>query len=156
MMHEAVINRASARAIMQGVAQFHGLPVSALTGQKRERHIVWPRQEACWALRGLTRLSLPAIGRLMGNRDHTTVMASIAAVERRRATDIDYHNQLSALRQRLEALIPKNGTNCALCDPLQEIKSALATAQSRLGRVVIALEVAQADLTILQSEGFLK
>lgn len=46
----------------------------ALRGQRRSRHIVLARQFVMyWAARQ-TALSLPQIGRLMGGRDHTTIL----------------------------------------------------------------------------------
>lgn len=52
---------------------------------RRARHLAWPRQFACWLVRDLRRdLSLPAIGKIFGNRDHTTIMHACRMTEERR------------------------------------------------------------------------
>ncbi|RZJ46271.1 MAG: hypothetical protein EON87_05250 [Brevundimonas sp.] len=71
------------REIVGGVANEHGLSLAEITGERRHRFIAWPRQEAMWRLYQHTSFSLPAIGRLMGGRDHTTVLHGIRAFEAR-------------------------------------------------------------------------
>ncbi|MCL2146233.1 MAG: chromosomal replication initiator protein DnaA [Synergistaceae bacterium] len=51
-----------------------------ISTRKRNREIVIPRQVAMYLCRELTGMSLPSIGHLFGNRDHTTVMNSIKRV----------------------------------------------------------------------------
>lgn len=64
-------------AIIAAVAQRHKLCVEDLEGPRRSRKIAWPRQEAMAELYARTSLSLPAIGRRLGGRDHTTVLYGI-------------------------------------------------------------------------------
>jgi hypothetical protein len=45
-----------------------------IEGVRRSHKIVRPRQIACWAVRHYTKLSLPQIGMMLGDRDHTTVL----------------------------------------------------------------------------------
>lgn len=71
-------SRPSAIKIIAETADRHGLKVSALKSNIRYREVVRARQEAMARLY-LERpdLSLPAIGRLFGGRDHTTVLHGI-------------------------------------------------------------------------------
>lgn len=78
------------REIIEDVAQRHDLTVALLQSKHRMRSIAHPRQEAMYLLRATGRWSLPQIGRVLGCRDHTTVLFGIRAFERRRAEDAGY------------------------------------------------------------------
>ena len=60
--------------IMQTVADFYSLSVADLTSSTRRREITVPRQIAMYLTREMTNLSLPQIGQVFGNRDHTTIL----------------------------------------------------------------------------------
>ncbi|WP_226552963.1 helix-turn-helix domain-containing protein [Celeribacter naphthalenivorans] len=77
------INTAS--AIATRVAEKYGITLGDLRGPERTRNIAHPRQEAMAAIRAARPdMSLPQIGRFF-NRDHTTVIHGIRAVEKRAA-----------------------------------------------------------------------
>lgn len=66
------------RWIIRAIAQHHGVLVAEIKGQRRTRDIVVPRQQAMAALWiECPHLSLPQIGRLVGGKDHTTVLHAI-------------------------------------------------------------------------------
>lgn len=60
--------------ILNAVATHYRVPVADLVGPKRDKTIARPRQIAMHMMREETQLSLPEIGRVLGGRDHTTVM----------------------------------------------------------------------------------
>ena len=60
--------------IMQTVADYYSITVDDLTCHSRRREITVPRQIAMYLTREMTNLSLPQIGTVFGNRDHTTVL----------------------------------------------------------------------------------
>jgi chromosomal replication initiator protein len=60
--------------IMNAVAAYYGITVDELSGNSRVSQIAIARQVAMYICREQTSLSLPKIGQLFGNRDHTTVM----------------------------------------------------------------------------------
>lgn len=64
---------ASALPAFQEVAEKHGLTVADLTGPSRHAKIIEARREVCARLHG--KYSLALIGRWMGNRDHSTIIA---------------------------------------------------------------------------------
>jgi chromosomal replication initiator protein len=69
--------------ILREVAKEFDVPVNELRGKSRERHIARPRQFAYLRLRDETDLSYPAIGRVMGDRDHSTIQHGIRAMRER-------------------------------------------------------------------------
>lgn len=69
-----VIATVRAQSVIVAVARAARLPVEEMLSQRRMRRLVVPRQIAMALCCALTRLSLPAIGRRFGDRDHTTVM----------------------------------------------------------------------------------
>jgi hypothetical protein len=66
-----------ARKILNEVADKHKMPVAAFRSQSRTMPFINLRHEACYRLSTELGFSLKQIGRLMGNRDHTTVMNAI-------------------------------------------------------------------------------
>lgn len=148
-MHEAVLNRATARSIIDRVATFHGVTAAEMRGLRRERHVAWPRQEACWVLRLRTNLSTPSVGRLL-DRDHTTVLTAVAAVERRRLADADYRQRTDALLRQIDRI---SGEDAGDPDPLVPILRDLSACHTRLTEALTMLEAARADIAIIQHHG---
>ena len=60
--------------IITATAQYFKLSVDDLYGSSRSQAVAIARQIAMYLCRERTSLSLPKIGQLFGNRDHTTVM----------------------------------------------------------------------------------
>ena len=60
--------------ILNAVATHFRVQVADLIGPKRDKSIARPRQIAMYMMREETQVSLPEVGRILGGRDHTTVM----------------------------------------------------------------------------------
>lgn len=67
--------------IIDITAKYYKLSVDDLYGSSRSQTIALARQIAMYLCRELTSLSLPKIGQLFGNRDHTTVMYANKKIE---------------------------------------------------------------------------
>lgn len=83
------------------VANYFDLTVDDLTGTRRNKQIVTPRQIAMYLARELTQDSLPQIGRAFGGRDHTTVMHSTEKIEGAIGEDLILEQQVQDIRERL-------------------------------------------------------
>ena len=68
--------------LLAEIARLLGHSVEALKGKSRQRPLVAARQEAMYVFRELTDLSYPAIARLFGGRDHTTVIHAVEKIQR--------------------------------------------------------------------------
>ena len=91
--------RVTGRQVIDFVAERHGLTFQQMTGQQRIISIARPRQIAMYVMREVCpHLSLPAIGRLLGGRDHTTILHGIQRIEAL------IHTQEDVLKEVLAAL----------------------------------------------------
>lgn len=84
--------------IQKKVAAYFNINQSDITGKKRVKNIVVPRQIAMYLSRELTDNSLPRIGREFGGKDHTTVLHAIDKIEKQ----LDQDAQLKATVDKLQ------------------------------------------------------
>jgi chromosomal replication initiator protein len=87
--------------IQATVALSYDIPPDSMKSAVRNRAVAWPRQVAMYLSHELTKHSLVLIGRLHGLRDHSTVIYSIRAVEKRMADSPIYQADVEALRRAL-------------------------------------------------------
>lgn len=82
--------RIMARDVAEFVAKRHGLTFDDLYSQRRTRHYARARQIAMYAIRRLCpHMSYPGIGRLLGWRDHTTVIHGVRKIAELMALDYE-------------------------------------------------------------------
>lgn len=80
---QVVLSRALWPAIIrQATCDVAKISMDDLRGPIRTRELAYPRMAAMAVTRTMTGLSLPAIGRLFGNRHHTTVIHALDRVKR--------------------------------------------------------------------------
>ena len=60
--------------IINQVCKFYNVEESVLRGTQKTKGVAEARQVAMYLIRKMTNLSLPQIGQVFGNRDHTTVL----------------------------------------------------------------------------------
>jgi hypothetical protein len=89
--------------ILRTVCRFYGIRRAELLSARRQSPIVYRRQVAMYLARELTPLSLPQIGRRMGNRDHTTVMSGCRKIQRLVAIDPEVAREITAIKYLLGA-----------------------------------------------------
>lgn len=84
------------------IARLVGHSVEALRGKSRQRPLVAARQEAMYVFRELTDLSYPAIARLFGGRDHTTVIHAVEKITRLMQERSQTYDQVTMLVRNLK------------------------------------------------------
>ncbi len=89
--------RVSIEEIQKRVAEHWGLRVTDMTSSRRARTVARPRQVAMYLSKHFTDRSLPEIGRMFGNRDHTTVMHAVTRVTELMAADPDFKEQVELM-----------------------------------------------------------
>ncbi len=88
--------------LLSEIAVILGYSVDALRGKSRQRPLVTARQTAMYVFRELTDLSYPAIARLFGGRDHTTVIHAVDKIQRLMKERKQIYDQVTDLVQRLK------------------------------------------------------
>jgi chromosomal replication initiator protein len=88
--------------IINNTAEYFKLTVDDLYGSSRSQAIATARQIAMYLCRELTNLSLPKIGQLFGNRDHTTVMYANKKISELMKERRSIYNQVTELTNRIK------------------------------------------------------
>jgi chromosomal replication initiator protein len=89
--------------LLADIAVILKFPVEDLKGRSRQRPLVTARQIAMYVFRELTDLSYPAIARLFGGRDHTTVIHANEKIQRLMSERKQIYDQVTDLLQQLKA-----------------------------------------------------
>ena len=89
--------------LLSDIAAILKFPVEDLKGRSRQRPLVTARQIAMYVFRELTDLSYPAIARLFGGRDHTTVIHANEKIQRLMSERKQIYDQVTDLLQQLKA-----------------------------------------------------
>jgi len=87
--------------VFQEVAKFYDIEFDDITGRSRAQKVVLPRQVCMYLSREETRASLPQIGRLLGNRDHTTVLYGYDKIADLVEQDSRLRRDIMTIRERL-------------------------------------------------------
>jgi len=88
--------------IITNTADYFKLTVDDLYGSSRSQAVATARQIAMYLCRELTNLSLPKIGQLFGNRDHTTVMYANKKISELMKERRSIYNQVTELTNRIK------------------------------------------------------
>jgi len=93
----------SSKKIIDSTAKHFQLNISEICGDKRDKHIVIPRQIAMYLLRSELHLSFPKIAGELGRKDHTTAIHSVEKIEKAIKLDYIIREQVSLIREKLYA-----------------------------------------------------
>lgn len=96
-----VQNTINEQKILNCVALYYNLSVSQITGKLKTGQIVIARHIAIYLIRNMLDVSLNKIGQIFSNRDHTTIMHSISAVDKMLKTDPETKNVIDTLKAKI-------------------------------------------------------
>lgn len=88
--------------IKQLVADYFNLPVEKLHSKTRKRAVVIARQLSMYLAKNFTNSSLKAIGSEFGNRDHSTVIYSVKAIQDMMDTDLVFKDTVADLEKQVQ------------------------------------------------------
>ncbi|WP_309065969.1 chromosomal replication initiator protein DnaA [Microbacterium sp.] len=94
-------NVVSPTDIITATAAYFKLTVDDLYGSSRSQQIATARQIAMYLCRERTSLSLPKIGQLFGNRDHTTVMYAYKKISELMKERRSIYNQVTEITTQI-------------------------------------------------------
>jgi chromosomal replication initiator protein len=93
--------RATPEHITKLVCDRFSITTDDLLSKKRNRDISYPRQISMYLLRELTDLSLSAIGKFFGGRDHTTVLHAYRTISGEMAENNELRVMLADIRNQV-------------------------------------------------------
>ncbi len=95
--------RITPQIILEATAASYGFSIEAICGPSRTRPLVTARQVAMYLVRNLTDYSYPAIARVFGNRDHTTVIHAVDKITGQMQQRRQIYEQVTELIQQVRA-----------------------------------------------------
>lgn len=87
--------------VLEGVKEFFNIEVNELTGPRRQKELVLPRQIAMFILYSDCKLPYEKIGEMLGGRDHTTIMHGVSKIEDSFKRDREVQRLIIEIRQKL-------------------------------------------------------
>lgn len=93
----------TSKQIIDRTAKHFQLGVDEICSEKRDKHIVTPRQIAMYLLRSELHLSFPKIAGELGRKDHTTAIHSVEKIEKAIKLDFVIREQVASIREKLYA-----------------------------------------------------
>jgi chromosomal replication initiator protein len=87
--------------IVEVVAEHHNITPSEIYSKDKSRNISYPRQIVMYLCRRLTDLSVTEIGKILGNRDHSTVLHGFDKVSNDIKKDSSLHNTIDVLIKKI-------------------------------------------------------
>ena len=116
--------RPTVLAIAKLLAARRGIPFSELISHRREKKLALARMEAMYLAKRLSNRTLPEIARVLGDRDHTTILHGIRRIGELATNDGAYLAEITAIEQSIATDL---GTAYVFPDMCSEAKK-LATA----------------------------
>lgn len=83
--------------IVETVCNHYHVSTAAMNSRSRKRELVVPRQVSMYLAQKLTNMPASRIGKLVGGRDHSTVIHSCSQVEARLKTDKSFNDELISI-----------------------------------------------------------
>jgi len=87
--------------VISAIAKFYGVTVSQLKGERRTKSVAWPRQILMYFLAHEMKLGVIEVGRLIGGRDHTTILHGRDKVLVELETNQAFKSELSEVRRHI-------------------------------------------------------
>ena len=87
--------------ILQVVADHFDLTPQEILSQKRNKEIVYPRQIAMYLCRNMTAIPLQVIGKVLGGRDHTTILHGIEKITKDLQNNQSLQNTIDILKKKI-------------------------------------------------------
>ena len=92
---------ATPEMIINTVCEHYGVRESDITSRKRSSEYVIPRQVVMFILRENTDLTLDRIGKMLGNKDHTTVMHGADKIKEDLRSNEELHGNIELILKKL-------------------------------------------------------
>lgn len=95
------VNKSSPEDVVQAVSKYFQVGKRLLLSETRARPIVRPRQILMYLLRTHLGIPLEEVGRLVGGRDHTTVMHAVDKITKLATNDVQIREDILKIKQTI-------------------------------------------------------
>lgn len=89
------------KELLDTVASYYDISLPDILGKCREKRLSFPRQVIMYLMREELSSSYPAIGKIIGGRDHTTAIHAYTKIVKEIQEDEKLRHDLTLIRQRL-------------------------------------------------------
>ena len=89
------------KKLLEIVTQYFDINMNDLLGKSREQRFAFPRQIAMYLLREEAKCSFPAIGKEIGDRDHTTAMHACNKINKLLKENDQLKHDISLIREKI-------------------------------------------------------
>lgn len=125
--------------VIAGTVSAHfSISLRDLTSQRRTGHLLWPRQVVAGLAVRHTNYSLPMIGRVLGGRDHTTILNARRRFDERIANDPAAARDVGLIEQKL----PGAELTPAELEELSLLETEVSKRMHELGTLEESIELA--------------
>lgn len=87
--------------IINVTAEYFGISSEDITSKKRNSEFVMPRQVAMYLCREMTDASFSNIGKIFGNKDHTTVIHGVNKISEEVVNNEDIKNKIDNIKKKI-------------------------------------------------------
>ncbi|OGD66258.1 hypothetical protein A3F08_02580 [Candidatus Berkelbacteria bacterium RIFCSPHIGHO2_12_FULL_36_9] len=87
--------------IFKVISDFFSVKKEEILGKKRQKELVHPRQISMLLLKQELNYSFPMIGKLLGGKDHTTIMYGVRKMEKEIQKNPQIHREISLIKEQL-------------------------------------------------------
>lgn len=100
---QATSTKPDHKRVFSEINRYFNTKMSDITGPRRKKELVFPRQLAMYLLYEECKIPYERIGDLLGGRDHTTILHGVDKIRTAQGTDREIQRVLVELRQALAA-----------------------------------------------------
>ncbi|PZA12439.1 hypothetical protein DNX69_10705 [Rhodopseudomonas palustris] len=148
----------SVRLIIFAVAEAFGVSITELRSSRRTAATFRARAAACLLGRELTRASFPMVGRMLGDRDHSTIMKAVLRAEGMLRTDEDFAVRYAAAKRAIQIIANSKLAELIRDDDTAAVAARICEHPSQADRVstlqIIAMAARLVTLEELAEDAF--
>jgi chromosomal replication initiator protein len=101
ILRPASRRRLSDTTVLEAVCAYYSVDKETIVGRRRDKHTALARQVAMYLLREESNLPFASIGRILGGKDHSTVLHACRRISDRIDADSHLHRDLVNIREAL-------------------------------------------------------
>ena len=91
--------------IIEVVADHYGISIDQMISKSRSAQYVKPRQIAMYLCEEMTEATKTDVGKLLGDRDHSTVISGINKIKEEYNTKEDYKHEIDTIKNKLNPIV---------------------------------------------------